>query len=198
MSQNEESEDENSILPFIITSLTDGIGKTKFCQNLIANLFETGVSPCTAEFPQIKIKRQIVDHYLNGICNLTQQYGIYIIEIQTPRKFHDRYLLQRDDVNIEFSKVFTEYIKNIQHQNSQRAKSIFTNEVFRLIYSYLSILEKSNSQGASPVQISKKTTVRHEIAIFSEYLNTIRENLTSNDVSQNVKRDLQKISFIIH
>ena len=186
MSQNEESEDENSILPFIITSLTDGIGKTKFCQNLIANLFETGVSPCTAEFPQIKIKRQIVDHYLNGICNLTQQYGIYIIEIQTPSKFHDRYLLQRDDVNIEFSKVFTE------------AKSIFTNEVFRLIYSYLSILEKSNSQGASPVQISKKTTVRHEIAIFSEYLNTIRENLTSNDVSQNVKRDLQKILFIIH
>ena len=29
--------------------------------------------------------------------------------------------------------------------------------------------------------------------MFSEYLSTIRENLTSNDVSQNVKHDLQKI-----
>ena len=35
--------------------------------------------------------------------------------------------------------------------------------------------------------------MRHEIAIFSDYLNTIRENLTSNEVSQNVKHDLQKI-----
>ena len=56
MIQNEESEDENSILPFIITSLTDDKGQTKFCQNLIATLFERGVSPCTAEFPEVKIK----------------------------------------------------------------------------------------------------------------------------------------------
>ena len=188
MIQNEESEDENSILPFIISSLTDDKEQTKFCQKLIAKLFERGVSPCTAEFPEVKIERQIVDHYLKGICNLTQQYGNYTIEIQTPCKFQGRYLLQTDDVDIEFSKVFTEYIKNIQHQNSQRA-----NSKFRIIYSYLSILEKPESRGTSPVETSKHTTVRQEIAVFSEYLNTIRENLTSNDVSQNVKHDLQKI-----
>ena len=162
------------------------------CQSLIANLFERGVSPCTAEFPEVKIKRQILDHYLKGICNLTQQYGIYTIERQTPIKFHGRYLFQTDVVDIEFSKLFTEYIKNLQHQNSQRVNSIFTNEVFRIIYSYLSILEKPESQGISPVQTSQHTNVRHEIAIFSECLNTIRENLTSNEVSQNVKHDLQK------
>ena len=55
------------------------------------------------------------------------------------------------------------------------------------------MLGKPESQGTSAVQTSKHTTVRHEIAIFSEYLNTIRENLTSNDVSQNIKHDLQKI-----
>ena len=77
--------------------------------------------------------------------------------------------------------------------------SIFFIEVFKKIYSYLSILEKPESQGTSPVQTSKHTTVRHEIAIFSEYLNTICENLTSNEVSHNVKHDLQKIlaRFII-
>ena len=72
-------------------------------------------------------------------------------------------------------------------------KEQIPNEVFRIIYSYLSILEKTESQGTSPVQTSKHTTLRHKITIFSEYLNTIRENLTSNDVSQNVKPDLQKI-----
>ena len=65
--------------------------------------------------------------------------------------------------------------------------------MFRIIYSYLSILEKPESQGTSPVQTSKHTTVRHEITKFSEYLKTIRENLTSNDVAQNDKHDLQKI-----
>ena len=54
-------------------------------------------------------------------------------------------------------------------------------------------MEKPESQGASPVQTSKHTTVRHEIAIFSEYLKTIRENSTCSDVSQNVKHGLQKI-----
>ena len=81
MSQNEESEDENSIFPFLMKSITDDRGQTQFCQNLIANLFESGVGPCTANFREIKIKRQIIDHYLKGICNLTQQYGIYTIEI---------------------------------------------------------------------------------------------------------------------
>ena len=140
----------------------------------------------------IKIKRQFINHYLKGICNLTQQYGIYTKEIQSPSKFHGRYLLQTDDVDNELSRVFTEYIKNIQHQNSQSANSIFTNEVFQIIYSYLSILETPESQGTSPVQTSKHATVRHEIAIISEYLNTIRKNLTSNEVSPNDKHDFQK------
>ena len=183
MSQNEESEDENSISSFIIASLTDDRGQTKFCQTLIANLFERGISPCKAEFPEVKIKRQIIDHYLKGICNLTQQYGIYTIEIQSPSNLHGKYLIQTDDVDIEFSSVFTEYIKNIQNQNSQRAKSIFTNEVFQIIYSYLSILEKPESHGTSPVQTTNNATVtRYEITAFSEYLDTIRENLTCNEI----------------
>ena len=111
MSQNEESEDENPILSFLINSLTDDRGQTQFCQNLIANLFEKGTSPRTAEFPEVKIKRKIIDHYLKGICNITQQYGIYTIKINLPSNFHGRYLLQTDDEDIEFSKVFTKYIK---------------------------------------------------------------------------------------
>ena len=89
--------------------------------------------------------------------------------------------------------MFTEYIKIIQYQNSQRANSIFTNEVFAKIYSYLSILERKKAQSTSPVQTSGHTKVRIEIAAFSTFLNTIHENFTSNDVSQNAKRDLQKI-----
>ena len=102
MSTNEESEDENSILLFIIISLTDDRGQAKFCQNLIANLFEKRISSsCRAEFPEVKTKRQIVDHYLKGICTPSQQYGIYTIELQSPSTFYGKYLLQTDDVDID-------------------------------------------------------------------------------------------------
>ena len=143
-SPSDDSPDENSVFPFIINSLTEDRGQKQFCTNLIANVFEQGISPCKAEFPELKIKRQIIDHYLKGICNLAQPYGIYIIELSTESRYHSKHVIQTDDVDIEFSKVFTEYFKNIQHQNSQRANSIFTNDVFSLIYSYVSILEKRN------------------------------------------------------
>ena len=45
MSQKEESEDENSILPFLTNSRSDDTGQTQFGQNLIANFFEKGTSP---------------------------------------------------------------------------------------------------------------------------------------------------------
>ena len=192
ISPSDESPDEDSVFPFIIISLTDDRGQTQFRHNLIANIFEQGISPCRAEFPEIKIKRQIVDHFIKRICNLTQQYGIYTIELSTTRNYHGKYIIQTDDVDIEFSKLFTEYIKNIQHQNSQRTNSIFTNDVFAIIYNYLSILEKTETESTSPVQTSRHTSVRNEIAAFSAFLYTIRENFSNNEISPNVKHDLQK------
>ena len=112
---------EDSVLTFLIDSLTDAREQVHFCQNLIANLFEKGESPCTKEFPDVKIKRQHLDHYLKGICSLTSQCEIYTVEIRSPNAFQDRNLIQTDDVDIEFSKVFSQYIKSIQHQNTQRA-----------------------------------------------------------------------------
>ena len=132
-------------------------------------MFEPGISPCKTEFPDIKIKRQIKEHYLKDICHLTQQYGIYTIEISTPRALHGKYIIQTDDIDLEFSKVFTEYIKSMQYQNSQRANSIFTNEVFAIIYIYLSILERTEAQSTSPVQTSKYTKVRNKIVAFSTF-----------------------------
>ena len=121
MIQNEENLEENSILPFLINPLVaDARGQVQFCQNLNVNSFEKGYSPCTKEFPDVKIKRQLLDLYLKGICNITSQYGKYTLEISSP-------------------------------------------------------------------------TVRQEININSKFLNAIRENLTSNDIKQPVKHNLQKI-----
>ena len=190
--QSDESPDEEAVFPFVINSLNDR-GQTGFCKNLLVNLFNPGISPCKSEFPDVKIKRQVIEHYLKGICNFTQQYGIYTIEISTPRTPDSKYVIQTDDIDLEFSNVFTEYIKIIQYHNSQRANSIFTNEVFAIIYTYLSILERTEAQSTSPVNTSKHTKVRNEIAAFSTFLNAIRENFTNNDVSQNTKHDIQKI-----
>ena len=187
--RSDESPDEKAIFPFLIDSL-DNRGQTQFCRNLLVNLFEPGISPCKAKFPDVKIKRHIIEQYLKDICNLTQQYGIYTIEFSTPNTAHREYVIQTDDIELEFSKVFIEYIKSIQYHNSQRANSIFTNEVFAIIYSYISILEKTEVQSISPTETSKQTKVRNEITIF---LQLIRKNFTKDDVSQNTRHDLQKI-----
>ena len=149
--QSDESPDEEAVFPFLIDSFNDR-GQTQFCKNLLVILFEPGISPCKAEFSDVKIKRQIIEHYLKDICNLTQQYGINTIEFSTPRTAHNKCVIQTDDIDLEFSKVFIEYIRSIQYHNSQRANSIFTNEVFAIIYSYISILEKTEVQSTSPIQ----------------------------------------------
>ena len=143
--------------------------------------------------PRCKIKRQIIEHYLKDICNLTQQYGIYTIEFSTPNTAHRKYKIQTDDIELEFLKVFIEYIKSIQYHKSQRANSIFTNEVFAIIYSYISILEKTEVQNISPTETSRHTKVRKEITVFSTFLQIIRKNFSKEDVSQHTKHDLQKI-----
>ena len=189
----EESPDDDDIFPFIVDATTDR-GQHIFCKNLLLNLFEPGISPCKTEFPDVKIKRQIIDHYLKDICNLTQQYGIYSIEFSSPNQNHSKYIIQTDDLDLEFSKVFSEYIKSIQYHNSQRANSIFTNEVFAIIYSYISILQNEiQIPNVSPTETSKHIRVRHEITLLSTFLNIIKENFTKDEVSQHTKHDLQKI-----
>ena len=169
-----EDNPENSILPFLKSPITEARGQVQSCQNLIATLFKKEESPLTRKFPDVKIKIQLNDHYLKEICSLTSQYGIYAIEIKLPNAFLDRYLIQTDDVDIEFSKVFTQYIKNIQHQNSIRENSIFRNDVFSLIYSYLNLLEMNELQSDSPTKTSRHTIVRQEIHIISKFLKAIR------------------------
>ena len=189
----EESPDDDDIFPFIVDATTDR-GQHILCKNLLLNLFEPGISPCKTEFPDVKIKRQIIDHYLKDICNLTQQYGIYSIEFSSPNQNHSKYVIQTDDLDLEFSKVFSEYIKSIQYHNSQRANSIFANEVFAIIYSYISILENEIPiPNVSPTETSKHIRVRHEITLLSSFLNIIQENFTKDEVSQHTKHDLQKI-----
>ena len=62
--QSNESPDEETVFPFLIDSLDDR-GQTRFSKNLLVNLIEPGISPCkAAEFPDVKIKKQIIEHYL--------------------------------------------------------------------------------------------------------------------------------------
>ena len=139
------------------------------------------------------MKRQLLDPYIKGICSLTSYYGIYTIKIRSPKTFYDKYLIQTDDIDLEFSKGFTKYTKNIQHRNSQRANSILTIDVFSLIFSYLSIFEIDETESDSPTQTSRHTIVRQEIYIFSKFLHAIRENRTNDQITQNVKHGSQKI-----
>ena len=189
--QSDESPDEEAVFPFLIDSLDDR-GQTRFCKNLLVNLFEPGISPCKAEFPDVKIKRKIIEHYLKDICNLTRQYGIHNIEFSTPNTAHRKYVIQTDDIELEFSKVFIEYIKNIQYHNSQRAYSIFTNEVFAIIYSYISILEKTEVQSISPTKTSKHRKKRNEITVFSTFLHIIPHKILPKQMFHKTLKTIYK------
>ena len=63
---------DDYILPVVIHPQTNPArGQVQFCHNLIANLFEKGNCLCKQQFPEMKIKRQMFDHYLLGISNTT-------------------------------------------------------------------------------------------------------------------------------
>ena len=135
MIEYNENFDDNSILQSRPRTI-------QFCYNLIVNLFEKEHSPYKQEFPEVKKKRQILDHYLKGVYNVKLDYGIFTCEIVSPKPNHISHQIQKDNIDIELSKAITNYIKNILHQNSQRANSIFTNDVFfSNIYSYSTTLE---------------------------------------------------------
>ena len=48
-------------------------------------------------------------------------------------------------------------------------------------------------QNLKPIHQLKLPDIQFRIIMFSKFLNVIRENLTSNDIIQHVKHDLQKI-----
>ena len=72
------------------------------------------------EFPDVKIKRQLLDNYLKDICSLTSQCGTYTIEIRSPNAFLDRYHFQTA-VEIEPSKVF--YTRHQKHTTPKLTES---------------------------------------------------------------------------
>ena len=112
---------EDSTLPILTHPEAEARGQVQFCQNSIINLFEKRDSPSTKEFPDVKIKRQLIDYYLRGISSLTSQYGIYTEEFSSPNAFHDKYLIQTDDVDIEYSKFLQNTLKkyNIKTDKKQ-------------------------------------------------------------------------------
>ena len=120
MIEDNKNFDDNSILAFFLQPQGDPAqAQVQFCHNLTAKLFEKRNSPCKQEFLEVRIKRRILDHYLKGTCHITSFYGISTIEILSPKSNHPTHQTQTHDIDIEFSKVNTDYIKNIQHLNSQ-------------------------------------------------------------------------------
>ena len=82
-------------------NLLSTIYSVQFCHNLIENSFENGNSPCTQEFPEIRIKRQIFD-FIKNIGKITSYYGIFTIVILPAQPNQTRHQIQTDDVYQEF------------------------------------------------------------------------------------------------
>ena len=110
--QYDENFGNNSLLTLFVHTQSDvARGQVHRCHKLIVNLFKKGSSPCKQEFFEIGIKRQILDHYLKGIIKTTSYYGLFTNEILPPKSNQKIHQIQTNDIDVEFSKVFTVYVK---------------------------------------------------------------------------------------
>ena len=112
MIQNDKNFADNSILLLVIHPQVDPARRqVELCHE---NLFKKRISPCKQEVPDMKTIRQTLDHYLHGISNFTSFYGIFTFEILTSQAHQTSHRIQTDDIELDFFKIFIEYIKNIQ------------------------------------------------------------------------------------
>ena len=181
MIQYEEIFDVDSILFFVIHPQSDPArGQAQICHNLIAYLFEKGNSPCKQDFPDDKNPKTTNRSLLPGISNITSQYGMLTIEILPPQSStQPPHRMKTNGKEFDFKKVFKKYIKNKQHQNSQRPISIFPNDVFSSMFSYVFSIKTNDTFYVSPQQ-AWHDVVRREIKTFSSFLDLICETLTKN------------------
>ena len=61
-------------------------------------------------FPEVKIRRQILHHYPLGISNHTSFYGMFNFELSPSQTNQKPHRIQTEDIDLDFSKIFTEYI----------------------------------------------------------------------------------------
>ena len=96
MIQNEDNP-ENSVLRVLISSLTELRGQVKQCQNLFLNLFEKGESPCTKEFPYVKIK-------INFLITISKLYVVshHIMESTQEKSDHQMHFMTDISFKLKF------------------------------------------------------------------------------------------------
>ena len=154
--------DDDSILPLIIYLQSDPArGQVQFRHEQIVFIRVRKQSMQIGVSRKKEKKIKFFYHYIKGICNITSYYGIPNIKFLTSEPNQTTNPIQTDDIDKEFSKVFTEYIKIIRDKNSERANSVFTNDVFLKI---IIVLELKKTKR---ITTSNNSTL-HKIFIFSQ------------------------------
>ena len=94
------------------------------CHNLHVNLFQKFKRLCKKDFPEINIRRQLLDYFLPGIINITSDYGIIIIETLPPNASSQlsHQIEYKQMLEIDFLKFFVECIISIQKQKLTKSK----------------------------------------------------------------------------
>ena len=147
--------------------------------------------------------KQFIDHYPSSTSIITSYYGVFTIEICTPNTFNQpSNRIQTDSIELDCSKISREYILKIQHQKPPKSKLNFFNfhnDVFSIIYSYVSILETKESFYLSPPPTSRHAIIKREVDLFSRILNLFHALVTNIETSEIVTVSLQRIQegFIV-
>ena len=144
------------------------------------------------EFPEVRIKRQVLDHYSTGISNITCHYNLLSIENLPPQSSNQPpHRIKIDDVDLDFSKVFTENIKKIQNTKIHKEQIQFSQTMFfqsstTIILLWKQMINFIYHLRKHPVTQNSKTRKY----LVSQFLGSIRETLTDCE-----KPQLKKLIF---
>ena len=155
------------------------------------------------KLPDVKIKRQRLDLYIKGMCNLISCFGIYTKTIRSPNAFHNGYLIQTGNGICNLISCFGIYTKEIRSPNAfHNGYLIQTDNVdidlSKVFTQYIENIQHQNSQRANSI------FTNDVFSTIYNYLSILEMNETENDSPTQTSRHtivrLEKhiISKIIH
>ena len=122
------------------------------------------------------------------------------IEILPPNPNNQipRHWIQTDDMEQYFSKSFTENFIATQRQKSQKANSIFTNDIFTIIHIYISTFDTKEPFYESPLQRTRYSKVKEKFISLHDLRLNPGTTYWHRDFVNNKNRSTKNTSVAYH
>ena len=123
------------ILPFVIHPQSDTAkDHVQFCHNFIVILFEKGNSPGEQDIHELKIRIQILDHYLPSISNITSPMINLLLKYYQTNHQNNNHTEYKQLIYNNTSQKFSQYISKLFNIKVQKEETQDSQKMFFLSF----------------------------------------------------------------